>query len=520
MGRFLYRNNIKRNSKKKKEGEENFSLEIETNLAGNLGNIRKMLEDPDDLVIRKFTIGSANHRTAVVYMDGLVDSNYVHDHIMEDLKNATELPNDKRELFNVIHWEVITITDIELGQSLDDVSNAILSGNTVFYLDGMDQVLIMDTKGGENRAIEEPQSETLIRGARDGFVEDLRANTTLIRRYIADPNLRFNSYKVGKRSKKDLVVVYMDGIVNPDMVEEVKRRLATIDIDEAPESGYIEQWIEDSFLSPFPQILNTERPDKVSAAVLQGKVAIMLDRTPFVLIVPATFGSSLHSPEDYYWRWSLATLLRLLRYLAAFISVFLPALYIALVSYHPGLLPSDLAFSIAASRDEVPFPPVVEALLMTATMELLREAGIRLPNAIGQTIGIVGGLVIGEAAVSAGLVSPVMVIVVALNAIASFALPSYAIAISFRILQFGLMFAAAIFGLYGIILGYIMINVHIVNLMSFGVPYSTNFAPNFKSDWKDLVLRAPITMMKKRPVFLQTKDRKLMDKGDNGNEEV
>lgn len=372
----------------------------------------------------------------------------------------------------------------------------------------------MDTVGGESRAIEEPRSEALIRGSKEGFIENIRTNTMMIRRYIADPNLRFSTYKVGRRSKKDLVVAYMDGIVNPDMVNEVKRRLETIDIDDAPESGYIEQWIEDSFLSPFPQVLNTERPDKASEALLKGKVVILLDRTPFVLIAPATFGSLLQSPEDYYWRWSLGTLVRLLRYLGAFISVFLPALYIALVSYHPGLVPSDLAFSIAASRDEVPFPPAVEALIMTATMELLREAGLRLPTAIGQTIGIVGGLVIGEAAVSAGIVSPIMVIVVALNAIASFALPSYSIAITFRILQFGLMAAAAVFGLYGIILCYIMINIHIVNLMSFGVPYSTPFAPSFMNDWKDLVLRAPIAMMKRRPVYMQTNDKKLMNKGE------
>ncbi|GAB2565526.1 spore germination protein [Gracilibacillus alcaliphilus] len=516
MARSFYR----KNNKQKKSEEENFSLEIGTNLVENLNKINKMLEEPNDLVIRKFTIDSASHRTAIVYIDGLVDSNYIHDHIMKNLKQATELPDDKHQLFDVIHWEVITVTDIELGQSLEDVCNAILSGKTVFYLDGMDQVLIMDTKGGENRSIEEPASESLIRGPRDGFIENLRTNTVLIRRHIADPNLRFKNYEVGRRSKKDLVVAYVAGIANPDMVEEVKRRLETIDIDDAPESGYIEQWIEDSFLSPFPQVLNTERPDKAAEAMLQGKVVIMLDRTPFVLIVPATFGSSLHSPEDYYWRWSLATLIRILRYLAAFISVFLPALYIALVSYHQGLIPSDLAFSIAATRDGVPFPPFIEALIMTATMELLREAGLRLPTPIGQTIGIVGGLVIGDAAVSAGIVSPIMVIVVALNAIASFALPSYGIAISFRILQFGLMFAAAVFGLYGIILGYIMINIHIVNLTSFGVPYSSPFAPNFLNDWKDLVLRVPITMKKKRPDYMQTNDQKLMDKGDSSSEKV
>ncbi|WP_188733434.1 spore germination protein [Oceanobacillus neutriphilus] len=508
LGRSFYWDKTKKNE------EENFSLEIGTNLTENLKNVKKMLEDPSDLVIREFNIGTANHRTAIVYIDGIVDSVYIHDHIMEDLKTASKLPDDKQKLFDVIRKEVITVTGIEMGHSLDDVSNAILSGNTVFYLDGVDQVLIMDTIGGESRAINEPQSESLIRGSKEGFVENIRTNTMLIRRYIADSNLRFSTYKVGRRSKKDLVVAYVDGIVNPDMIDEVKRRLETIDIDDAPESGYIEQWIEDSFLSPFPQILNTERPDKASEAMLQGKVVILLDRTPFVLIAPATFGSSLHSPEDYYWRWSLGTLIRMLRYLAAFISVFLPALYIALVSYHPGLIPSDLAFSIAASRDEVPFPPFVEALIMTITMELLREAGLRLPTAIGQTIGIVGGLVIGEAAVSAGIVSPVMVIVVALNAIASFALPSYSIAISFRILQFGLMGAAAVFGLYGIILSYIMINIHIVNLMSFGVPYSTPFAPSFLSDWKDLVLRAPIAMVKKRPVYMQPDDKKFMDKGD------
>ncbi|WP_066186527.1 MULTISPECIES: spore germination protein [Gracilibacillus] len=504
----LYRKNHKR-----KKAEENFSLDIETNLAGNLENIKNMLEEPSDLVIREFTMN--NHRTAIVYIDGLVDSKYVHDHIMDDLKQASSLPNDKEQLFDTIHWEVLTVTGIELGQSLDDVSNAILSGRTVFYLDGMTQVLIMGTRGGENRAIEEPASESLIRGARDGFVENLRTNTSLIRRHISDPNLRFKNYKVGRRSKKDLLVVYVDGIVNPDIVEEIKRRLETIDMDDAPESGYIEQWIEDSFLSPFPQVLNTERPDKAADAVLQGKVVIMLDRTPFVLIAPATFGSSLHSPEDYYWRWSLATLIRVLRYLAAFISVFLPALYIALVSYHQGLIPSDLAFSIAATRDGVPFPPFIEALIMTVTMELLREAGLRLPTAIGQTIGIVGGLVIGEAAVSAGIVSPIMVIVVALNAIASFALPSYSIAISFRILQFGLMVGAAIFGLYGIVLGYIMINIHIVNLTSFGVPYSSSFAPSFLDDWKDLVLRAPITMKTRRPSYMKTNDEKRMDKGES-----
>ena len=207
------------------------------------------------------------------------------------------------------------------------------------------------------------------------------------------------------------------------------------------------------------------------------------------------------------------TFLRVLRYLGAFLAVFLPGLYISLVSYHPGMIPSKLAFSIAAAREGVPFPAVIEALLMITVLELLREAGIRLPKPIGQTIGIVGGLVIGEAAVSAGIVSPVMVIVVALTAICSFAVPSYSLAITFRILIYGMMFLAAGFGLFGLVLGYIMINIHLVNLKSFGIPYSTPFAPSFYADWKDLIIRAPIMMLGKRPIMMQVDDEKRMRKG-------
>src|SRR5699024_9090418 len=224
-------------------------------------------------------------------------------------------------------------------------------------------------------------------------------------------------------------------------------------------------------------------PDKVSTALMDGKLAIFLDGTPFVLIVPATLGNTLQSPEDYYERWTIGTLLRALRYLAAFIAIFLPSLYVALVSYHPGLIPSKLAFSIAATREGVPFPPLLEALLMVVTMELLREAGARLPTTIGETIGIFGGLVIGEAAVQAWIVRLVMVIVCALNAIALFSIPEYGVVIAFRLLLFVFVFAAAVFGLFGIILAYIMLNIHIVNLKSVGVPYSAPFAPTFIEDW-------------------------------------
>lgn len=513
MGLFRGR----KKQKSKNRNEEAFSIALVKKLDTNLDNLRKMLDKPIDLVIREFPVRGTEHKCAVVFIDGLIDMELVQNNIMKNLqlvKGKEQLPDEKIKFFEAIYCEIISITDIKKGNTLDEVSNAILYGKTVFYLDGVDQVLIMETQGWESRMPEEPVTETVIRGPREGFVENLQTNLMLIRRYIRDPNLRFETQQVGKRSKKNLVVSYMAGIINPDIVKEVNRRLKTIDMDDAPESGYIEQWIEDSFLSPFPQIINTERPDKVSAALLQGKVAIILDGTPFVLLVPFTLGNALQSPEDYYERWTVGTLLRVLRYFSAFIAIFLPALYIALISYHQGMIPSKLAFSIAASREGVPFPAFVEAILMTVTMEMLREAGARLPKTIGQTIGIVGGLVIGEAAVSAGIVSPIMVIVVAVNAIASFSIPTYSVAIAFRIIQFGFMFAAAVFGLYGIILAYIMVNIHIVNLKSVGVPYSTPFAPTFLKDWTDLVLRAPIPTLTKRPKYMQTNDDISGDEAD------
>lgn len=519
MGRRLFsrRNQKQMQSQNQKLKEENFAITLFKELNKNADNLKEMLDEPDDLVIREFTVGQQNYPCAIVYIDGLIDRNLVQNSMLESLQNITsnqEQPKKVATVFNEIYQEFISITNIEKGYTLDDVSNAILSGNAVFYLDGMDTVLIMNAMGGETRAIEQPITETLVRGPRTAFVENLGTNLSLLRRDIQAPNLRLKTHKIGRRSKRSLVVAYVDGIVNPAILKEVNRRLETIDIDDAPESGFVEQWIEDSFLSPFPQLLDTERPDMVASSILQGKVAILLDGTPFALIAPITMGDIFKSPEDYYERWSYGTLLRILRYFGAFLALFLPGLYIALTSFHQGLLPSKLAFSIAATREGVPFPPLAEAIIMVVTLELLQEAGLRLPTPIGQTIGIVGGLVIGESAVQAGIVSPVMVIVIALTAIAAYTTPTFSMGISLRILRFVFMFAAATFGLYGVVLFYIMINIHIVNLTSFGVPYSTPFAPMMLRDLKDLVLRAPRSMLTKRPEYLQTDDATAAEKGE------
>lgn len=502
-----------------KEENATFTLKVSSNLQTNIDNVSNLLDKPDDLKIRNLTFGDTSIEGAIVFLEGLVEPIAIQQSILGNLESAEDYPNNSEQLLQFIYTKYIAINDVQKAQIFDELTTKLLAGYTILFIDGVSDVLVIETIGGEFRAIEEPVTETLIRGPRAGFVENIQTNLGLIRRRAKDSNLRFDTHIAGSRSHTSIVVAYIKDIIQPEILEEVNRRLATIDIDMIPESGYVEEWIEDSFLSPFPQILNTERPDKAVAAMMQGKVAIIVEGTPIVLIAPTSFTSVLQSPEDYYERWLIGSLLRILRYFAAFIALFLPALYIALISLQPAMLPTDLVFSIAGSREGVPFPPVIEATLMVVTMELLQEAGARLPQTIGQTIGIVGGLVIGEAAVQAGIVSPIMVIVIALTAIATFVIPSYSMAISFRIVRFAFMFAAGIFGMYGIILIYIMINIHFVNLTSFGVPYSSSFAPFYPSDWYDTVLRAPIQTDKMRPKFMRTKDDIFLDnKKENKNE--
>ncbi|WP_337101480.1 spore germination protein [Paenibacillus sp. YIM B09110] len=510
--------------KRRMANQHNDSTEAEQTLLSqqmknNVNAIHSLLHSPGDLITKEIDIGQSGRHAIIVNIDGLIDKTLIHQHLIKPLiefnrMEATtalkEMNGD--ELIGRLKDDALPLQEIQLINCMDEALFAILSGDTCLFVDGSQRALVIGSKGWMRRTIEEPQTESLIRGPKDGFTEDIRTNSALIRRRLRDPGLRMDSYMVGTRSKKEVMVAYIEGIVDPELVKEVKRRLLTIEMDDPEGSGYIEQWITDSFLSPFPQILNTERPDRVSSSLLQGRIAILVDGSPFNLIMPITIAFALNSPEDYYQPWLLSSLVRLLRFVSAFIATFLPAFYIALAEFHHGMIPSNIAFSIAAAREGVPFPAVIEALLMEFTLEILREAGVRLPKPIGQTISIVGGLVIGDAAVAAGIVSPLMVIVVAVTAIASFTLPSYSFGIITRILRFFVMLAASIFGLFGIILAFLMISIHVVNLKSFGVPYSAPLSPMFLKDWNDFIWRAPVTFQKDRPQMLHTEDRTRMKK--------
>ena len=488
----------------------NFNLDVEI--------VKNEIGHNWDVHFREFHIGNTDIRAAIIFLDGLSDKELIDKHILTSLMGNFSQKDVQESLYEkgvflktFIKNEVLSVSDVTEEYDVKQSIGKILAGATALIIDGMPNVLMLGTVKGKSRNIEEPVSEALVRGPRLGFTETLSDNTALLRQHGENSDLSIINFQVGKRTKKELVIAYMKEIADPNLVEEVKKRIQSINIDDVAESGYVEQLIEDNYLSPFTQVQNTERPDRVFAALMEGRVAILLDGTPFALIVPVTFSMLLQSPEDYYERWLPSTLIRLLRYLAAAITLFAPSIYISFVSFHQGLIPTKLALSMMGTREGVPFPAIIEALIMEVAIEILREAGLRLPKPIGPTMGIVGGLVIGEAAVQAGIVSPIMVIVVALTAISSFAIPQYNAGISLRMLRFVAMFFAALFGLYGVILFFLLLCSHLVKLKSFGIPFVSPTVPYRASDWKDFMVRMPLMMMKRRPKMLHTKDSSRQD---------
>ncbi len=482
---------------------------LSAGLDANLSLMKNGLGDSADVIVRRFRIGALARPAALVFIDGLADATTIDRYILEPVMGAAPIERSDDGAEDAVAWlqsAGLPINEATATGKLGDAVHAVLSGDSALFVDGEAQGLLLNTKGFEKRGIEEPRSEAVVRGPRNGFAETIRMNTAQIRLKLKDPKLRIKGLQVGQRGNTSVAVAYIDGVAEPHIVGEVVRRIEAIDIDAVLDSGYIEQFIEDTHWTPFPLIQNTERPDKVVANLLEGKVAILCDGSPFVLIAPAVFNQFYHSPEDYYERHLIATLIRIIRIISMGMAVLLPSLYIAFSSFHPEMIPSRLVIAMAAGRSTVPFPSIVEAFLMEITMEILREASVRLPGPIGPTIGIVGALVVGQAAVEAGIVSPIMVIVVALTTIGSFASPSYSAAIALRMLRFPMMAAAALFGLYGIMLFLILVVIHLCSLKSFGVPYMAPLAPYRRKDIKDSFYRAPLHRMKERPTFFMPGD--------------
>jgi spore germination protein KA len=506
---------IKRNETEK-NGSQGHSISksrLFENLQQNIQKIQSTLGNSADLVKREVRIGKDGFlKAAIFYTDGLADSKSVNDFIMESLMldiqntNLEQQLSASRDPLELLKNLALTVSDIEDLSDFETLFTALLSGDTIILVDGYNQGFTVGMRGWEDRGVTEPSSQTVVRGPREGFSENIRTNTALIRRKIKHPNLWLENRVIGTVTKTSVSIMYIKGIANDKVVEEVRLRLDRIDIDGILESGYIEELIQDETYTVFPTVYHTERPDAIAGGLLEGRIAILIDGTPFVLLVPALFVHFFQSAEDYYQRADISFLLRLLRYICLFIALLGPSLYVAITTYHQEMLPTTLLISLASQREGVPFPAFIEALIMEVTFEILREAGVRMPRAVGQSVSIVGALVIGQAAVQAGIVSAAMVIVVSITAIANFVFPAFNMAISVRILRFGMMVLAATFGLFGITVGLIALVLHLCSLRSFGIPYLAPFAPFIMADQKDAIFRVPWWGMFARPRLVSQKN--------------
>jgi spore germination protein KA len=508
--KFFFHVGSKKKKKQGKKKQEKLGISknvpkgaIEKSLAANIEVIKETTGNSKDIKIRNIKIGEGDsHLTAaIIYTEGLVDELTVKDFLIESTLKDARLQNvgNPKIALQVLKEKILPVGEVKELDCWEDLFTYLMDGQTIILIDGITKGLMASTRGGEKRQISEPVTEISIRGPRESFTETIRTNSALIRKRIRNPNLWLESMKIGKVTKTDVGIMYIKGIVNDKVVAEVKKRLNQINIDGILESGYIEQLIEDKTFTPFPTIFHTERPDVVAANLLEGRVAILIDGSSNVLLAPAVFIQFFQAADDYYGRFDLSSALRFLRVLIFFISLIAPAIYIAATTFHQEMIPTPLVIALAAQRESVPFPAFVEAIIMEVTFEIMREAGVRLPRAIGQTVSIVGAIVLGQAAVQAGFVSPAMLIVVSITGIANFATPSYAIAISARLIRFIIMVMAATFGFYGCLMGLMVMAIHLCSLRSFGVPYMTPLAPFIPGNFGDTVIRKPIWEFKERP---------------------
>ncbi|RXZ79031.1 spore germination protein [Paenibacillaceae bacterium] len=475
---------------------------MSTSLQANVQELQQRFENCDDIVFREIP-GPESPRFAVVYANGMCNMSELDELVIDRLNRMTGLVPSAEDLRSQL-----AISSIHTECCFEDAAISIASGNPLILIAGAEQGLVVSLAGMETRGIEEPSAETVVRGPREGFVEALMINCSLLRRRLRSPLLKMEMMRFGRHTHTPVALVYMEGIADEDLIKEARERLSRIKIDGLLDSSVVEEMLEDAPYSPFPQLMATERPDVVNASLLEGRFVVLVDGSPFALIAPISMFSLLQSPEDYYERAALATAIRWLRYLFVAIALTVPSIYVAVLSYHQEMIPATLLFTIAESREHIPFPALIEALLMEITFEALREAGIRLPKQVGSAVSIVGALVIGQAAIAAGIVSSPMVMVVAITGIASFMVPNFALGGAIRLLRFPIMICSGILGLYGLMVAIILILTHLLTLRSFGVPYLSPVAPMMNQEWKDTLVRAPRWQMIMRPHLTGSRNRR------------
>lgn len=434
------------------------------------------------------------------YFETLIEDTLLQEKVIEILKER------KYETLHDV-YEYLPFDEMKIVATPEELEDGLMGGKVLIQLGEHDPYgLLVILTVNEKREISIPEVEYSVIGPKESFVENLEVNLNLIRKRVPSADFIVKKIKVGHRSKNDVAIMYLKSIANDENVQTMLQRIRDIDYDEIEDSSYLAQFIEDDNNSPFPQTMDTERPDRVAGVLTEGKIAVLVDGSPSAITAPTTLIEFFSAFEDYYIAWHMASAFRLIRLFAVLFSVFATPVYVAVITYHVELIPKDLMATLILSREQIPFPPIIEALFLELTIELLREAGARLPTKVGQTIGIVGGIVIGTAAVEAGLTSNVLLIIVALAALASFTTPIYRIGNTIRLIRFPYLIFAQIWGLVGVTLLMTFTIVHLVKLKSLGRPY---LVPIYPPNWKDLrdsFIRLPFSFQRKRPTFTQTKD--------------
>jgi uncharacterized membrane protein (DUF485 family) len=459
-----------------------------------------------------------NRNVSLFFLHSLADSDRLNRQVIVPLQQRagmfptaveTSLAEDEeKSLIVFIQENIISASDILRVEDWQAAIEQILHGKALLLVEGESVGLAVGVKKEYSRNIEQPETEQSVIGSKDSFVETLNTNIGLVRQRLRDPYLRVESVVVGKRTKQETAIMYLADVANPQIVEEVRRRLSCIETDSLIGQMQLQEYLEDNSFSLFPLMRPTERPDVTCSYLIEGNVAVMVEGTSHALILPITFFQLLETVDDYYTSWQYATLIRIVRMVALFLSITTPGLYLSLVAYNPELIPTRLLISMDAARVKVAFPIFMEIFIMEFIIEIIREAGVKLPRPVGQAVSIVGGIVIGQAAVNANLVSPVTLVIVALTAISSFTSPVYYLGITHRILRFFLLVCSSLLGTYGFILGLLFIHAHVARLVSFGVPYLSPFSPLRLRDWTDMLIRIPMKKLRTRPAFLKTRKPK------------
>lgn len=452
-------------------------------------------------------------RTLVIYIEGLVNKEVLDRDIINNFINKSkEVVNSYDELSSENIKMLFSVSNINESRKFDKIIEVLLNGRAVIFIDGVDMAFLIPVNGWEKRGIEEPESEAVIRGPREGFIESINTNIALLRRKIKNKNLIFENIILGQQTRTSVILAYIDGIVNKKILEVVRERLTKIDMDSVLDSGYIEEFIKDEPLSPFNTVGNTERPDIVAGKILEGRIAIFCDGSPSVLTVPFIFIENFQSNEDYYDDFISSSINRVVRYTSFLLTTMIPAIYISLVTYHQEMIPAGILFSFISAREGVPFPTAVETLIMIFFFAMLRETSVRMPGGFGQTIGIAGTLILGTAAVDARIISAPIVIVVAITGISSFLIHKIIGAV--LVIRIILVVLASILGLYGVMFGIIVLFLHLVSIRSFGIPYMTNLGSFRTEEIKDTAIRAPWWYMNFRPRFISKNNTVRKDEAD------